>query len=63
MEYPELKAKFLKTYDSVPEPLRDEIITALGTETFTWRTAKVEIERDTPSAKKIIAQLHQLQVI
>ncbi len=63
MLYSELKAKFLKAYASVPQPLRDEIITALDAETFTWRTAKAEIEYDTVLGKKIVEQLHKLQVI
>ena len=61
--YETLKASFFKSFANVPAPLREEIITAIEGETFTWYTANAEIEHDTAKAKKIIEQLQKMKVI
>ena len=66
--YEDLKARFLKLYANVPTPLRDEIIAVVGDETFTWASAKVEIQHDgDPKHKKnsegILKQLLDIGVL
>ncbi len=60
-EYNLLKAGFLRTYANVPYPLRSEIIAAIGKETFSWSSAKEEVERDTKNAEKILSLFGQIQ--
>ncbi len=62
-EYEKLRAGFFKAFANVPVPLREEIITAIEGETFTWYTANAEIEHNTAKAKRIVEQLHTLKVI
>ena len=62
-EYDKLKAHFLKSFANVPFPLRNEIIAVVGSETFTWSSAKEEIIRDTNNAKKILSLLNEMGVI
>lgn len=61
--YEVLKASFFKAFANVPAPLREEIITAIEGETFTWYTANAEIEHNTTKAKKILEQLQKMKVI
>ncbi len=63
LDYPALKAKFLKTFANVPVPLREEIIAVIAREPFSWYTANAEIEHDTAKAKLILQQLHKIKVI
>ncbi len=58
-----LKATFLKLFANVPVPLREEIIAVIGTNTFTWLSAKAEIERNTPASNLILKQLKKIGVI
>lgn len=62
-DYDELKSHFLKSFANVPFPLRNEIIAVIGTETFTWSSAKEEIARDTNNAPKILSLLKDIRVI
>lgn len=61
--YEKMKASFFKAFANVPAPLREEIITAIEGETFTWYTANAEIEHNTVKAKKIVEQLQKMKVI
>ncbi len=62
-EYETLKARFIQVFANVPEPLRDEIISVISKEPFTWRTANAEIEHDATKSKVILEQLKKLGVI
>lgn len=62
-KYKVLKAKFFKIFANVPQPLREEIIAIVDDDSYTWHTANAEIEHDTENAKKILTQLHKIEVI
>lgn len=59
----EEKAKFLKAYAVVPEPLRGEIIVVIEGKTYSWNTAYFEIEEDTDLSKKILKTLLSMDII
>lgn len=59
----ELKAKFIKVFANVPEPLREEIISLIDNNPFSWYTAYGEIEHNTKNSEKILLQLHKIGVI
>jgi len=62
-EFENLRARFLKLFASVPSPLRDEIIAVVDVETFTWLSAKAEIERKTALSSSILKQLKKMGVL
>ncbi len=62
-EYENQKAEFFKVFARVPAPLRDEIIAVVDDDTYTWHTANAEIDHDTEHAKRILRQLHKMEVI
>ncbi|MEA3255104.1 MAG: hypothetical protein U9Q22_04665 [Candidatus Altiarchaeota archaeon] len=62
-EYQELKAKFLRTFANVPQPLRKEIIVVIGEDTFNWSTAKAEIMHNTEKAAVLLERLKEIGVL
>lgn len=63
MDYEHLKARFLSLYANVPEPLREQIISVVDSETYSWYTAKAEILNNTKISKKILLNLARMKVI
>lgn len=63
MDYEHLKAQFLSSYANVPEPLREQIITVVNGETYSWYTAKAEILNNTKIGKIILLNLTRMKVI
>ncbi|MCF7910331.1 hypothetical protein K9L16_01510 [Candidatus Pacearchaeota archaeon] len=61
----DLRAKFLNSYAKVPEPLRDDIIVVVDEETYTWRTAYLEIKNNKNSelSKKILKTMESIGLI
>lgn len=57
------KAQFLKIYANLPQASREEIIAVAGGEPYTWQSAKLEIEHDTPIGKEILKLLVNLKVL
>ena len=57
------KAQFLKIYANLPQALREEIIAVVGGEPYTWQSAKLEIEHDTPIGKEILELLVNLKIL
>ena len=57
------KAQFLKIYANLPQALREEIIAVVGGEPYTWQSAKLEIEHDTPIGKEILELLINLKIL
>lgn len=57
------KTLFLKMYANLPAGSRDEIIAVVEGETYTWRSAKLEIEQDTPLGAKILEHLETLGIL
>jgi len=57
------KAQFLKTYANLPQASREEIIAVVNNEPYTWQSAKLEIEHDTPIGEKILELLISLKIL
>ena len=57
------KTQFLKTYANLPSASRGEIIVVVEGEPYTWNSAKLEIEQDTPIGKKILETLIRLKIL
>lgn len=57
------KTKFLKTYANLPYSAREEIIAVLENAPFTWNSAKIEIENDTPKGQQILELIVKLNII
>ncbi len=62
-EYGKLCAKFIKTFASVPDRLRDEIIVVVDGKPYTWESVFVEVKGRTDKSKKIIEELKKLEII
>jgi len=57
------KTKFLKVYANLPVVTREEIVAVVNGEPFTWQSAKLEIEQDTPTGKEILDLLCKLKIL
>ena len=57
------QAQFLKTYANLPQASREEIVAVVGGEPYTWQSAKLEIEHDTPIGKQILELLVSLKIL
>ena len=57
------KATFLRVYANLPQATREEIITVINNETYTWQSAKLEIEQETPIGIKILDILYDLEIL
>ncbi len=62
-EFELLKSKFIKTFASVPMPLRKEIIAIIKDQPITWEVAYLEIQHNTQNAKNILQQLKEVGVL
>lgn len=57
------KAKFLEVYANLPYTARKEIVAVVSNESYTWNSAKIEVENNTQLGKQIIEQLVQLKIL
>lgn len=57
------KAKFLKTYASLPLGARDEVIVVIDGEPYTWKSARVEIELETNLGDRMLESLIDLNIL
>jgi hypothetical protein len=57
------KARFLQNYANLPHGSRVEITAVIKGEPYTWQSAKLEIEQDTPIGKEILELLVNLKII
>lgn len=62
-EYNRLCAVFIKTFASVPEPLRSEIIIVADGKPYTWESTFIEVKARTEKSKIIIEELKKLGII
>ncbi len=62
-EYDRLCGVFLKTFASVPDSLRSQIIVVVDGKPFTWESSFVEVKVKTGKSKRIIEALKNLDVI
>ena len=62
-EYDRLCAVFIKTFASVPDRLRNEIIIVVDGNPFTWESAFIEVKAKTEKSKKIIEEVKKLKII
>lgn len=59
----EKKIKFLKTYANLPNATREDIIAVVDNEPYTWKSAKLEIEQETPIGQRILEVLIRLKIL
>lgn len=59
----DIKARFFKIYANLPYAAREEIIATIENMPFTWNSARIEVENDTPKGKQILELLTQLNII
>ncbi len=57
------KAQFLKTYANLPQAKREEVVAVIGDEPYSWQSAKLEVEQDSPTGKEIIDLLIKLTIL
>ncbi len=57
------KTKFLKIYANLPQGSREEIIAVIKNEPYTWQSAKLEVEQDTPIGREILESLVKLEIL
>jgi hypothetical protein len=57
------KTKFLKIYANLPQGSREEIIAVIKNEPYTWQSAKLEVEQDTPIGREILESLVKLKIL
>ena len=57
------KAQFLKVYANLPQPTREEIVAVVRNEPYTWQSAKLEVEQETPIGKEILELLVNLKIL
>ena len=57
------KAQFMKIYANLPLGSREDIIVVLQGEPLTWKSAKLEIENDTPKSIEILQILTGLKIL
>jgi hypothetical protein len=57
------KTQFLKVYANLPQSTREEIVAVVKGEPYTWQSAKLEIEQETPIGKEILELLVNLKIL
>ena len=62
-EYDRLCTVFMKTFASVPDPLRNEIILVIEGKPYTWETVFIEVKARTRLSKMMLEQLKNLKII
>lgn len=62
-EYEKLRAVFLKTFASVPTPLRNQIIAVIDGKPYNWESVFTEVKGETEISKKILEELKKLKIL
>lgn len=57
------KIEFLKVYANLPQATRGEVIAVIKNEPYTWQSAKLEVENDTPIGTEILELLYRLKIL
>lgn len=57
------KAKFLKIYSQLPEALIDQIVVFLEDKPYSWKAIFFEVKNNTPTSKKILNTLSEMDMI
>ena len=57
------KAQFFKVYANLPQVSREEIVAVVGNEPYTWQSARLEIEQDTPIGREILEAMAKLKIL
>ena len=57
------KEKFYKIFANLPLGLRSEIVAIIDGQPVSWLVAKMEIDNDTQTGKKILNNLETLKII
>ncbi|MBI2552417.1 hypothetical protein HYW17_03920 [Candidatus Uhrbacteria bacterium] len=57
------KTQFLKVYANLPQGTREEIVAVVKNEPYTWQSARLEVEQETPIGKEILELLEKLKIL
>jgi hypothetical protein len=57
------RAKFLGMFANVPENLRGDILVVVDKKPYTWNTAYLEVNDNTPLGKKILKTLEEMDIL
>ena len=57
------KTQFLNACANLPQGSRDEIVAVVNGEPYTWKSARLEVEQNTPIGKEIIELLVKLKIL
>jgi len=57
------RAKFIRIYANVPDPLREDILVMVEKKPFTWNTAYLEIKSKTKLGEKILKAINELGIL
>ena len=57
------RAKFIRIFSNVPENLREDMLVVIDKKPYSWNTAYLEIEKNTPLSKKILKTLEEMEIL
>jgi hypothetical protein len=63
MEKDSSKTSFIKIYSQLPDGIRKEIIVVVDKKPYTWDTAFLEIDKNTPLGIKILDKMKSMGLI
>ena len=59
----DIKASFYRTYANLPMGVRSEIIAVVDNNPLTWNSLKIEVDADTPLAKKALEDMVHMGIL
>ncbi len=59
----DIKANFYRTYANLPMGVRSEIIAVVDGNPLTWNSLRIEVDNDTPIAKKALENMVQMEIL
>lgn len=57
------KEKFYKVYANLPLGLRSEVVAVVDGQPVSWLVAKMEIDNETETGKRILSKLEAMKII
>ncbi len=54
---------FLRMFANIPEQLREDIIVVIDKKPYTWNTAYLEVREKTPTGKKVLKTLEEMEIV
>ncbi len=59
----DVKASFYRTYANLPMGVRGEIIAVVENNPLTWNSLRIEVDNDTPIAKKALENMVKMGIL